>query len=311
MVEFSYNFSPTLKKSIETVEALHHDILLTPLSPQNELRHRWEAMINRVYWSLNLSENNLGRKDMIKIITTPKKKLSPEEEDVLNYRNALRYIRENWLVTPRVVTVKTMQTLHNLACSSGDLQIPEATIKQMLDYLQAAPEHPVVQASIAQIQCLRISPFTDGNGRTSRLLALLFLCKQGYDIRGLLVMEEYWRHNLATFRAYTQDASKSGSLTLWIEYFVQACIYQLTKIKQDLASQRFSFELSPSFWHLNDRQKEILGLLEQPEASITNKKVQGLFKVSQITASRDLAKLVSLELLFLHGKGRSVYYIRV
>lgn len=310
MVEFSYNFSPTLKKSIETVEALRRDILLTPLSPQSELRHRWEAMINRIYWSLNLSENNLGRKDMIKIITTPKKKLSPKEEDVINYRNALRYIRENWLVTPRTVTIKTLQTLHDLACP-GDFHVREIIVKQMLDYLQAAPEHPVVQAAVAQIQYIHIAPFTDGNGRTSRLLAFLFLCKQGYDIRGLLVLEEYWRRNLATFRAHTQDALKSGSLTLWIEYFVQACIYQLIKVKQDIASQRFSFELSPSFWHLNDRQKEILGLLEQPEASITNKKAQNLFKTSQITASRDLTKLVSLELLFPHGKGRSVYYTKV
>ncbi len=45
--------------------------------------------------------------------------------------------------------------------------------------------------------------------------------------------------------------------------------------------------------------------------TITNKKVQKLFKVSQITASRDLAKLASVGLLFTHGKGRSVYYTKV
>ncbi|MFH1536199.1 MAG: Fic family protein [Patescibacteria group bacterium] len=311
MVEFSYSVSPILKKSLEIVEGLRRNILLIPLSPKTELRYRWEATINRIYWSLTLSENNLGKKEIIKIVTTqPKKKLSPEGRDVINYRNALRYIHQYWLVTPRMVTVKSLQTLHNLACS-GNFRIPEATVKQMLDYLQAAPEHPVVQAAAAQIQCMGIAPFTDGNGRTSRLLSYLFLCKQGYDTRGLLVMEEYWRHNLATFRGHTQEALKTGNLTLWIEYFTQACIYQLEKAKQDLTSQRFAFESSPSFYHLNDRQQEILFLLEQPEASITNKKVQGLFKISQITASRDLAKLVSLDLLFPHGRGRSVYYTKV
>jgi len=36
-----------------------------------------------------------------------------------------------------------------------------------------------------------------------------------------------------------------------------------------------------------------------------------MFKVSQITASRDLSKLGALGLLFIHGKGRSVYYTKI
>lgn len=311
MTEFFYNVSPSLKKLIEDVENLRRDVILTPLSPQQEMRYRFEAQVQRIYWSLSLSGNSLSRKEMIKIITMfQNKKLDPQEQDVIGYRNALRYIYQEWSVTKKMVTVKTVQTLHDIA-SPGRLKVSEAPIKQILDYLQAALEHPLIQASIAHIQLLRISPFTDGNGRTSRLLALLFLYKDGYDIRGLAVPEEYWRHNLTVLHQHTQNAMQSGNLTIWIEYFVQTYVHQLTKVKQALVSEQFSLEFPSIFWQLNDRQKEIIATLEQPGATITNKKVQKLFKISQITASRDLAKLASLNLLFPHGKGRSVYYTKV
>lgn len=69
--------------------------------------------------------------------------------------------------------------------------------------------------------------------------------------------------------------------------------------------------MAEGFFELNDRQKSILNMLDQPTASITNRLTQKAYKVSQITASRDLAKLTTLGFLFSHGKGRSVYYTRV
>ena len=57
--------------------------------------------------------------------------------------------------------------------------------------------------------------------------------------------------------------------------------------------------ISSSFWDLNERQKVILGILDQPGVSITNKTVQKRFKISQITASRDLSKLAILGLLLV------------
>lgn len=312
MVEFSYNFSSTLKKTIEAVETLRRHILLTPLSAKTELHHRFEAMVNRIYWSFSLSEKSLGKKEILAIVASQsKKKLSPLEKEVINYHSALRYIQEYWLVSQKTVTAKTVQTLNEIACK-GKLRVAETELTKMLDYLQTAPEHPVVQAAIAQIQCLRISPFTYGNAQTSSLLSHLFLCKYGYDMRGLLVLEDYWRHNLLTYQSFTRvDALKNNNLTLWIEQFAKACVHQLAKVKNDLAMQHFTLDLSASILYLNDRQKEILAVLEAPQSSITNKKVQRLFKISQITASRDLAKLVSLDLLFSHGKGRSVYYTRI
>ena len=86
----------------------------------------------------------------------------------------------------------------------------------------------------------------------------------------------------------------------------------LTQLEKVTYSNLSSEDYLPnSFWQLNDRQKSILGFLENPDATITNKRVRSLFKISQITASRDLTKLANLGLLFAHGKGRSVFYTKV
>ena len=64
-------------------------------------------------------------------------------------------------------------------------------------------------------------------------------------------------------------------------------------------------------WKLTERQKKIMEKLENPNIQITNRDVQKMFTVSQITASRDLSKMVNLGILLPHGKGRSIFYTRV
>ena len=67
---------------------------------------------------------------------------------------------------------------------------------------------------------------------------------------------------------------------------------------------------SASLWRLSNRQKLIMEKLENPNIKITNREVAKMFAVSQITASRDLSKMVNLGILLPHGKGRSVYYTK-
>lgn len=313
-MNLSYNLSSSLIDSLNKIGLLRQQILTFPIPPKAELRFRWEAIINRIYWSLSLTNQPLEKSQIIKILTHEgRKRLSLDAQEAINYKKALDYINQEWLVSPRPVTPKTILTLYQLACDPRFRGLPataENELKHFLDYLQAGTESPVVKAGIAQIQLLALSPFPDGNGRVARLLGLLFLYKYGFDFRGLLVLDEYFRRDLLGLEAATKTASEKQNLTLWLEYFAQGIVTQLQSALRDITHGRFETSLPSSFWELNDRQKGVLTLLEEPEATITNKKVQKRFKVSQITASRDLAKLASLGLLFAHGRGRSVYYTR-
>lgn len=314
MKDLSYTLSSALKESLQKIEVLHRQILLTPISPKTEQRLKWEATLARIHWSLLLSSNPINKNEVVKLLSSQtKKKLTPEEEQVINYRQALSYIRQEWLASGSPVTAKAVLSLFEITTGqkAEGFRLVEGSLKPFLEYIQVGSESPIIQAGIAQIQLLSLKLFEDGNGRVARLLALLFLYKHGYDFRGLLVLEEHWRHDLVSFKEATDKALNEGNLTFWLEYFVKGMLIQLEKAQSILSSSRFHTDLPQSFFDLDNRQKNVLTLLEEPGATMTNREFQKLFKVSQITASRSLAKLASLGLLFPHGKGRSVYYTRV
>lgn len=312
MVNLSYNLSPNINNSLEKIENLRAKILLTPLSPDTELKLRWNAMIKRVHWSMVLHENDMTKPEIVKLLSSainPKKKYSSNEKEILRYKRALDYINHEWLVSERNISSKLLINLHDLA-TEGRLQISESSLKQILSYLQASKEHPVIKAGILQIALLEANAFTKGNGRTARLASYLLLYKFGYDFRGLLCFEEYFKKDFITYKENVERVSSGTNMTFWLEYFAKAIEEQLEKTLTDILQEKYSADIDKSLFELNDRQKEILSILEQPNVTISNKKVQQLFKVSQITASRDLSRLLTLGLLYAHGKGRSLYYTK-
>lgn len=312
MINLSYNLSQNTKSSLQKIEDLRAKLLLTPLSPRTELKLKWNTMVNKTHWSLILNDNELTKPEIIKLLSnlSSKKKFSNEEKEVLSYKKGLDYISQEWLVTERNISSKVIVNLHDI-CSEGRLTVAESSIKQILDYLQASTEHPVIKAGVLQIALLSLSPFSKGNGRTSRLATYLLLYKFGYDFRGLLCIDEYFKKDLVGYEENVQRVMQGANLSLWIEYFVKGVENQLEKALTEALQEKYSMDFDKNLFDLNDRQKEILSILDQPNMTITNKKAQKMFKVSQITASRDLSRLATLGLLYAHGKGRSVYYSKI
>lgn len=309
MLNLYYSLSMPLKESLGRIEQLRRQILLTPIPPKRELRLRWEAALLRIYWSTHLSGNPLSKSDMAKLISgQTKKKLNQVEKEVVNYKKALDLISGEWLVSDKNVQPKAILELYNLACS-GRFRGSEADLRQMLAYLQTSSENPVIPAGAAAIYFIKLTPFTYENDKIGRLTSLLFLYKAGYDFRGMLYFEEYFKNDPVRFGQVLQ--APGGNITLWLEYFALGIVNQLEKALAKITSDATQSSMPPSFWGLNERQKEVLIILEQPSISITNKVLRKRFKVSQITASRDLVKLANLRLVLAHGKGRSVYYTKV
>jgi DNA-binding transcriptional ArsR family regulator len=318
MIISSYNFSIRLKEELANIELLRRQILLIPLSPKTELRLKWESKLQRVFWSLSLTNNPVSKAEMIKLISNSDvKKVSPDQREVLNYAKALDYITHEWLVSTNQINFNTFDELFSIY-SKGlkvDASAPFSSTKKdinvLTEYLQAGSEHPIIQAGISQINLLRLSSQVERRGCLSCLIPYLFLYKYGYNFRDMLVIDEYFRRDIVTLKQIVGGVEATGNLTIWLEYFTKGISIQLAKVLNNLKNVRFQTELPSSFWKLNSRQKEIVGLLEQPDLVITNNNVQKMFGVSQITASRDLTKLTELGLLLSHGKGRSTYYTRV
>ena len=83
--------------------------------------------------------------------------------------NAGRYRREN-------VTIKGATYI-----PPDYLKVPELMEKLVLNYKNWNNFHPIIQASLLHGELVKIHPFIDGNGRTSRLLMNLDLMNHGYN----------------------------------------------------------------------------------------------------------------------------------
>ncbi|QQG41633.1 MAG: Fic family protein [Candidatus Woesebacteria bacterium] len=318
-MNISYNISDNLKTNLSRIEKLRIDILTYPLSPKNELRLRWDSQLEKIIWSLSLTDSSLSKSDVVKLLssTVSKKKINSYEKDVINQKNAFNYIKENWTVTKAPVDLNVVKKLYDISCKStlgpmsGLTEYSEKRLKALFDYLGREQDHPVIQAGIVQPEVIAITPFDNGNGRIARLLSYLYLYRGGFDIRGMFNLEEYYKRDVVTYKRMLEMSKIQGNLTVWLEYFSYGMGIGLEKRLDIIKNLKFKEELPASFWKLNPRQQQILETLEFPERKITNKDVQKMHGVSQITASRDLSRLVSLGLLLTNGKGRSVYYTRV
>jgi Fic family protein len=311
MLDISYNISPRLNEYLSKIEDLRTQILLAPIPQETELRLRWEALFNKIHYSLKIAGNSIKKKDMLKLLSeVTHKKIDTEQKVVLEYKRALDYLSQEWQGSQNAVDARSLIDLHKMI-GNGKLRVPQAGLQYLLDYLQAKSENPIIQAAIINIELEKMQLFTENNGLIAHLAADLFLCKYGYDFRGFLAYEAAWMENESAFKENHKRALSATSLTLWLEYFAENMLEQMEAIIQSIKKPKTeTTDLKESFWQLNERQKSILSLLDQPQMTITNRQVQKKYKTSQITASRDLAKLTNLGCLFSHGKGRSVYYTR-
>lgn len=312
MLNISYNISPKIKEYLSKIESLRRQILLFPISPRNELKLRWEAKFNRTYCALRLSGNSLKKQEMLKLLAEiMHKKMNFEQHEVLKYKAALDSISQNWPGSQNPVNAKDLIELHKII-GNGRLRVPQAGLQHLLDYLQTQSENPIIQAGAVSIEMEKMQLFETSNKLIANLASLVFLCKYGYDLRGFLAHEIEWVEDNNNFRQNHERALSSSNLTLWLEYFASCILRQAELIVQTLEKPKAqTLELRESFWRLNERQKSILSFLDSPQTTITNRQIQKRFKTSQITASRDLAKLTNLGFLFSHGKGRSVYYTKI
>jgi Fic family protein len=157
----------------------------------------------------------------------------------------------------------------------------------------------------AHLEFVRIHPFMDGNGRTARLLETLLLAQHGWDARGLIALEPYYRANLAQYYNNIALSIKTGNFTGWSTFIASGILEQLQQLTQRLQTQ--TIQSTPM---LNERQWRILALLTANRAIISNADVQRLTSASHMTVARDLAQMVQMGLLEKHGAGRATKYTR-
>lgn len=95
----------------------------------------------------------------------------------------------------------------------------------MLEYVyddEMYNTHPLIKIVLAHYQFESIHPFYDGNGRTGRILNILFLCQKGYLSYPVLYASSYIIKNKNDYYKLLQDCRQKDDYNPFIEYMLES-----------------------------------------------------------------------------------------
>jgi Fic family protein len=106
---------------------------------------------------------------------------------------------------------------------------------------------PLIRLAVAHYQFEAIHPFTDGNGRTGRIINSLFLIQQGLLTLPILFLSRYVNDNRPEYYRLLQGVTAQGDWEAWVLYIVkgvaETASWTTTKIDavRDLESHTTDF----------------------------------------------------------------------
>jgi len=196
-------------------------------------------------------------------------------------------------------------------------QHPQDVIKLMdnlVQYInddQLCAADPLVKMAIIHHQFESIHPFYDGNGRTGRIVNMLYLVGQELLDLPVLYLSRYLIQTKSDYYHKLQAVRDNGEWESWLLYMLEgvvqtakATIELIKNIKQIMQSfKRQIREQLPKIY----RQELLNNLFNHPYT-----KIEFMMKdlaVSRLTATKYLEQLVDIDLLKKEKIGRSNYYI--
>ena len=187
-----------------------------------------------------------------------------------------------------------------------------------INHPESREVHPAIRAAISQYILVAIHPFIEGNGRVSRAFAMLPLYSEGYDIRRLFSLEEYFDRNAEDYYNTLQLTHQKSSdifkrdMTEWIEYFTQALAVELSRVKEKVQSLSRDIKLKQKLGgkqvHLSERQIKLVEYMQQFGGLRMPDAQQLLPMVSDDTIWRDLKKLIDDKVIEKRGSTKGAYY---
>ena len=109
---------------------------------------------------------------------------------------------------------------------------------EMLEYIyndEQYDEHPLIKIALAHCQFENIHPFYDGNGRTGRILNILFLCQKGYLSEPILYASSYIIKNKNEYYEILRTSKEK-------EDYTEAVAYILRSFKETADRTRYIIE---------------------------------------------------------------------
>jgi Fic family protein len=171
---------------------------------------------------------------------------------------------------------------------------------------------PLVKMALIHYQFESIHPFYDGNGRTGRIINVLYLVLSGLLDLPILYASRYIVQSKAKYYYLLQALRAEGCYEEWILYILsgieQTAIQTMKMVEAIVAlMQKYSEMLKERYTFYN---KDLLdSLFTHPYTKVEF--IQNSMGVSRVTAMRYLKAMVEDGILEVHKLGKAHYFVNI
>jgi Fic family protein len=274
--------------------------------------------------------------ELYRAMTSKKNQMTPATKEVLRYREALwegvSSMRDRPILNAplfericsriRHIEMRVRRSPVTIMDSRAQevIYTPPAGYENLIRLLtnlehfindNGAELQPLVKMAVTHYQFEAIHPFTDGNGRTGRILNILYLMHQGLLDVPILYLSRFFIQNRSEYYRYLREVTENGKWQQWILYMLEA----VTQTSKDTARriEGINTLINNVITKAKGKTKAIERegfvdlLFKWPYCKISI--VENELKCSRITATKYLNEIAALGLLERLKVGREYYYI--
>lgn len=274
--------------------------------------------------------------ELFKDDVLPETFANPAAKEVLRYRQALRVgfeqVRESGLLTVNhIIQIQSelernnagLRKLPGTALKDGagrtvytppqdpaEITALMTGLERFINTPDLFDADPLVKMALIHHQFESIHPFYDGNGRTGRIINVLYLVKEGLLDIPVLYLSQHIVRSKATYYDLLQRVRVEDIWEEWVLYMLEAVeltagrtLQTVQAIKSALLDYKHRIRAQHKFYS----QDLINNLFSHPYTKIEF--LQRDLNVSRMTATRYLDALVESGFLHKQKVGRGNYYI--
>ena len=275
--------------------------------------------------------------DLFIAFATQQKGLNLQIKEVLNYREALWH-GYNQVKTKKILTVNDISSIQQIIIGNnagirvqpgtqlknavtGEVvytppqgrEIIQKMLKNLEDYINIDQDglDPLIKLAVIHYQFESIHPFYDGNGRTGRIINILYLVMKGLLDMPILYLSSYLIREKLDYYRLLREVRDTGNWENWVYYILEAIeqtaihtTHLIRKIKELLDStiEKIRTEL-PGIY-----SKDLVEtVFEQPYCRVASIVKKGLYE--RRTAMKYLRELERIGVLASVPKGNQVLFL--
>lgn len=191
-----------------------------------------------------------------------------------------------------------------------EIRILMVNLEQFINDRNRCDCDPLVKMAIMHYQFESIHPFYDGNGRTGRILNILYLIREGLQSLPILYLSKYIIQNKSDYYRLLQEVRDTNNWEEWLLFMIRGIeitaretIGLIILIRELMMNYKNIIRDNYKFYS----QDLLNNLFRHPYTKIEF--IQRDLKVSRITAANYLNRLADDKLLTKKKLGTGNYYV--